>query len=137
MSRRPFAPSSAMSLGVAMPPKDYTLKFDQLDLAHAGFRVTAEEIAAAVASCSRDALDALELARSRIETYHRRQLPQDDRFVDALGVELGLRWTAIEAVGLYVPGGTAAYPSSVLMNAVPAKVAGRAADCHGRPGARG
>jgi histidinol dehydrogenase len=104
--------------------KDYTLKYDKLDLAHAGFRVTAEQIAAAVRSCSRDALDAIELARSRIETYHRRQLPQDDRFVDPLGVELGSRWTAIEAVGLYVPGGTAAYPSSVLMNAVPAKIAG-------------
>jgi histidinol dehydrogenase len=104
--------------------RDYTLKFDQLDLADAGTRVPAEEIAAAVRSCSRDALDALELAHSRIETYHRRQLPQDDRFVDPLGVELGARWTAIEAVGLYVPGGTAAYPSSVLMNAVPAKVAG-------------
>jgi len=104
--------------------KDYTLKFDQLEIAHGRFRVTAEEIAAAVASSSRDALDALELARGRIEAYHRRQLPQDDRFVDALGVELGSRWTAIEAVGLYVPGGNAAYPSSVLMNAVPAKVAG-------------
>ena len=69
-------------------------------------------------------LDALKLARDRIEAYHRRQLPQDDRYTDALGVELGHRWTAIEAVGLYVPGGTAAYPSSVLMNAVPAKVAG-------------
>jgi histidinol dehydrogenase len=64
------------------------------------------------------------LARDRIEAYHRRQLPRDDRFTDALGVELGSRWTAIEAVGLYVPGGTAAYPSSVLMNAVPAKIAG-------------
>lgn len=104
--------------------RDYTLKFDQLDLAEAGARVPAEEIAAAAKSCSRDALDALELAQRRIETYHRRQLPQDDRFVDPLGVELGARWTAIEAVGLYVPGGTAAYPSSVLMNAVPAKVAG-------------
>ena len=104
--------------------RDYTLKFDQLDLADAGTRVPAEEIAAAMKSCSRDELDALELARGRIETYHRRQLPQDDRFVDSLGVELGARWTAIEAVGLYVPGGTAAYPSSVLMNAVPAKVAG-------------
>jgi histidinol dehydrogenase len=104
--------------------RDYTLKFDQLDLAAAGARVPAEEIAAAVRSCSRDALDALELAQRRIETYHRRQLPQDDRFVDPLGVELGARWTAIEAVGLYVPGGTAAYPSSVLMNAVPAKIAG-------------
>ena len=104
--------------------KDYTRKFDNLDLDRAGLKVTAEEIAAALEACSRDALDALELARSRIETYHRRQLPQDDRFTDALGVELGSRWTAIEAVGLYVPGGTAAYPSSVLMNAVPAKVAG-------------
>ena len=66
----------------------------------------------------------LTLARERIEAYHRRQKPADERFVDALGVELGHRWTAIEAVGLYVPGGTAAYPSSVLMNAVPAKVAG-------------
>jgi histidinol dehydrogenase len=103
---------------------DYTRQFDNLDLGRAGFKVTAEEIAAAVEACSGDALDALELARSRIETYHLRQLPRDDRFVDALGVELGSRWTAIEAVGLYVPGGTAAYPSSVLMNAVPAKVAG-------------
>jgi histidinol dehydrogenase len=103
---------------------DYTLKFDKLDLDRVGVRVTAPEIAAAVAACSRETLDALEFARSRIETYHRRQVPQNDRFTDALGVELGSRWTAIEAVGLYVPGGTAAYPSSVLMNAVPAKVAG-------------
>jgi histidinol dehydrogenase len=86
--------------------------------------VTAEEIAAALAACARHTLDALAFARERIEAYHRRQRPQDDRFTDALGVELGARWTAIEAVGLYVPGGTAAYPSSVLMNAVPAKVAG-------------
>ena len=78
----------------------------------------------AAAACDRRALDALTLARDRIEAFHRRQLPKDDRFTDALGVELGSRWTAIEAVGLYVPGGTAAYPSSVLMNAVPAKVAG-------------
>ena len=70
------------------------------------------------------ALDALKLARDRIEAYHVRQKPKDERFTDSLGVELGARWTAIEAVGLYVPGGTAAYPSSVLMNAVPAKVAG-------------
>jgi histidinol dehydrogenase len=104
--------------------RDYTLKFDKLDLDRVGVRVTAAEIAAAVAACSREALDALEFARARIEAYHRRQLPRDDRFTDALGVELGSRWTAIEAVGLYVPGGTAAYPSSVLMNAVPAKVAG-------------
>jgi histidinol dehydrogenase len=104
--------------------KDYTLKFDRLDLDRAGVRVTAEEIATAVKACPRETLDALEFARARIEVYHRRQVPKDDRFTDALGVELGSRWTAIEAVGLYVPGGTAAYPSSVLMNAVPAKVAG-------------
>jgi histidinol dehydrogenase len=104
--------------------KDYTLKFDGLDLGHIAMKVTANEIAAARANCARYEVDALALARARIETYHRRQLPRDDRFTDALGVELGSRWTAIEAVGLYVPGGTAAYPSSVLMNAVPAKVAG-------------
>jgi histidinol dehydrogenase len=104
--------------------KDYTLKFDRLDLDAVGLKVTADEIGAARKTCSRDALDALEFARTRIEAYHRRQVPQDDRFTDALGVELGSRWTAIDAVGLYVPGGTAAYPSSVLMNAVPAKVAG-------------
>jgi histidinol dehydrogenase len=103
---------------------DYTLEFDKLDLGRAGIKVTADEIAAAVRACSGEMLDALEFARARIEAYHRRQMPKDDRFTDALGVELGSRWTAIEAVGLYVPGGTAAYPSSVLMNAVPAKVAG-------------
>jgi histidinol dehydrogenase len=103
---------------------DLTKKFDRLDLASVGLRVTPEEIEAAAARCDPAALDALRLARDRIEAFHRRQLPADDRFVDALGVELGSRWNAIEAVGLYVPGGTAAYPSSVLMNAVPAKVAG-------------
>jgi histidinol dehydrogenase len=104
--------------------KDYTRKFDRCDLDRTGLKVTADEIAAAVKSCSPAALEALELARARIEAYHRRQVPADDRYVDPLGVELGCRWTAIEAVGLYVPGGSAAYPSSVLMNAVPAKVAG-------------
>jgi histidinol dehydrogenase len=104
--------------------KDYTRKFDRCDLGRTGLKVTADEIAAAVKSCSPAALEALELARARIEAYHRRQVPADDRYVDSLGVELGSRWTAIEAVGLYVPGGSAAYPSSVLMNAVPAKVAG-------------
>src|SRR5579885_1459506 len=104
--------------------KDYTRKFDKLDLDRAGIAIAAEEVDAAVQACSRAALDALSFARDRIAAYHRRQVPQDDRFTDALGVELGARWTAIEAVGLYVPGGTAAYPSSVLMNAVPARVAG-------------
>ncbi|MFZ1149549.1 MAG: histidinol dehydrogenase [Xanthobacteraceae bacterium] len=104
--------------------KDYTRKFDRCDLDRTGLKVTADEIAAAEKSCSPAALGALELARARIEAFHRRQVPADDRYVDPLGVELGSRWTAIEAVGLYVPGGSAAYPSSVLMNAVPAKVAG-------------
>ncbi len=103
---------------------ELTRKFDRVDLRKIGLRVTQAELDAATAACNPAALDALKLARDRIETYHRRQLPKDDRFTDALGVELGHRWTAIEAVGLYVPGGTAAYPSSVLMNAVPAKVAG-------------
>ena len=104
--------------------REFTLKFDRLDLDRVGLKVTQGEIAAAQNACARETLAALELARDRIEIYHRRQLPRDDSFTDALGVELGSRWTAIEAVGLYVPGGTAAYPSSVLMNAVPAKVAG-------------
>jgi histidinol dehydrogenase len=103
---------------------ELTRKFDRVDLDRIGLKVTAEEIDRAHAACDHQALDALTLARDRIEVFHRRQLPRDERFTDGLGVELGSRWTAIEAVGLYVPGGTAAYPSSVLMNAVPAKVAG-------------
>ncbi|QCK85782.1 histidinol dehydrogenase [Phreatobacter aquaticus] len=103
---------------------DYTARFDRLTLTPATLRVTPEEIAAATAQCDARTLEALRLAATRIRSYHERQKPKDDRFVDALGVELGYRWTAIEAVGLYVPGGTAAYPSSVLMNAIPAKVAG-------------
>src|SRR5499426_2716508 len=99
-------------------------KLDRVDLDQAGLRVRGDEIDAAYAACDRRALDALTPARDRIEAYHRRQLPTDDRFTDPLGVEFASRWSAIEAVGLYVPGGTAAYPSSVLMNAVPAKVAG-------------
>jgi len=102
----------------------FTLKFDRVDFAKVGMRVAAAEIEAAEKACDQAALDALKLARDRIEAYHARQKPKDERFIDPLGVELGSRWTAIEAVGLYVPGGTAAYPSSVLMNAVPAKVAG-------------
>jgi histidinol dehydrogenase len=103
---------------------DLSRKFDRFDLTAAGLRVSAAEIEAATGQCDKPALAALQFARDRIEAYHRRQLPKDERFTDALGVELGYRWTAIGAVGLYVPGGTAAYPSSVLMNAVPAKVAG-------------
>ncbi|HEV8467726.1 MAG TPA: histidinol dehydrogenase [Pseudolabrys sp.] len=103
---------------------ELTAKFDRIDLARTGLRVTAPEIEAAAKACEGEALAALKVARDRIEAYHRRQTPSDERFTDALGVELGAKWTAIEAVGLYVPGGTAAYPSSVLMNAVPARVAG-------------
>ncbi len=103
---------------------ELTAKFDRIDLAKAGLRVTAAEIEGAEKACQGETLTALKLARDRIETYHKRQKPSDERFIDPLGVEMGAKWTAIEAVGLYVPGGTAAYPSSVLMNAVPAKVAG-------------
>jgi histidinol dehydrogenase len=101
-----------------------TARFDRLDLTADRLRVTRAEIDAAVAACDPATIDALRFARDRIEAFHLRQLPKDERFTDALGVELGWRWSAIDAVGLYVPGGTAAYPSSVLMNAVPAKVAG-------------
>ena len=103
---------------------DYTRRFDRLDLRAAGLAVTADEVAAAWESCPAQALDALRFAQGRIEAYHRAQLPQDRTETDALGVTLGWRWTALESVGLYVPGGTASYPSSVLMNAVPARVAG-------------
>jgi histidinol dehydrogenase len=99
-------------------------RFDRFDLTVGSLRVSESEIAAAEKSCDAGTLDALKLARDRIESFHIRQKPRDERFTDPLGVELGARWTAIEAVGLYVPGGTAAYPSSVLMNAVPATVAG-------------
>ena len=101
-----------------------TSKFDRLDLDASRLRVSAGEIEAAVKACDPATLEALEFARGRIESFHARQMPKDERFTDPLGVELGWRWTSIESVGLYVPGGTAAYPSSVLMNAVPAKVAG-------------
>jgi histidinol dehydrogenase len=103
---------------------ELTTRFDRVDLAKIGLRVATAEVDAAEKSCDENAVAALKVARDRIEAYHRRQKPSDDRFTDSLGVEMGAKWTAIEAVGLYVPGGTAAYPSSVLMNAVPAKVAG-------------
>jgi histidinol dehydrogenase len=103
---------------------ELTQRFDRLDLAAAGLRVSAAEIAAAVNACDHQTMAALELARERIEAYHRRQLPADDHYIDAVGAQLGVRWTAVQSVGLYVPGGLASYPSSVLMNAVPARVAG-------------
>ncbi len=103
---------------------DYSKRFDAVDLTQAGLRVTETEIDAAVKACSAQSLDALSFAHDRIIGHHRRQLPKDDLYTDAAGVELGSRWTAVESVGLYVPGGLASYPSSVLMNAAPAVVAG-------------
>jgi histidinol dehydrogenase len=103
---------------------DLTQTYDGLDLRKTGIRVTPAEIAAARAQVDAKTLAALKLAHDRILDHHRRQLPKDDRYRDAQGVELGTRWTPVASVGLYVPGGTASYPSSVLMNAVPAKVAG-------------
>ena len=103
---------------------ELSLKLDRIDLAKTSLRITKSEIDSAVAQADRETLAALRLARDRIEVHHRRQMPKDDRYTDTVGAELGWRWTAVEAVGLYVPGGTASYPSSVLMNAVPAVVAG-------------
>jgi histidinol dehydrogenase len=101
-----------------------TEKFDGLRLTPERLRVTEAEIDEAITQCDAEALAALRLARERIEAYHQKQKPTDAFFTDAVGVRMGYRHTAIEAVGLYVPGGTASYPSSVLMNAVPARVAG-------------
>ncbi|TWH00569.1 histidinol dehydrogenase [Mesorhizobium sp. J18] len=103
---------------------DYSLRFDRCDLSQLGLQVTRREIDDAYATVDKKTLDALKLAHDRIKAHHQRQKPQDDRYIDAIGVELGSRWTPLGAVGLYVPGGTASYPSSVLMNAVPAHVAG-------------
>lgn len=103
---------------------DFSKRFDRIDLTPSTLAIGASEIDAAVAQADPEVVAALQLAHDRIASHHKRQMPKDDRYTDALGVELGSRWTAIEAVGLYVPGGTASYPSSVLMNAVPAKVAG-------------
>ena len=101
-----------------------TLAYDGLDLGKTGIKVSAAEIAAARTQVDERTLAALHLAHDRILDHHKRQRPKDDRYKDRLGVELGTRWTAVASAGLYVPGGTASYPSSVLMNAVPAKVAG-------------
>jgi histidinol dehydrogenase len=103
---------------------EYSLRFDRVDVTKIGLRIGAAEIEAAITACEGAALKALKLAHERVMDFHRRQKPADFRFTDALGVELGWRWRPIQAVGLYVPGGAASYPSSVVMNAVPAKVAG-------------
>jgi histidinol dehydrogenase len=103
---------------------DYSQKFDRADLAALGILVSRADVDTAYATVDREAVEALKFARERIRAYHTRQLPADEHFTDAAGVELGWRWNAVESAGLYVPGGTASYPSSVLMNAIPAKVAG-------------
>ena len=103
---------------------DYTARFDRLALTAETLRIPAAEIDAAVAGIPADLAAALDLAARRIERFHRAQLPQDLRLDDDTGLTLGMRWTALDAVGIYVPGGKAAYPSSVLMNAIPARAAG-------------
>jgi histidinol dehydrogenase len=103
---------------------DHTRRFDRLSLSPATLRISAAEIEAAERGIDESTRSALTLARDRIEAFHRRQVPADLRYVDESEVELGMLWRPLDSVGLYVPGGRAAYPSSVLMNAVPAKVAG-------------
>ncbi len=103
---------------------ELTNRYDHANVTAATLRLTQGEIDAAEAQCLPAMLDALGVAARRIEAYHRRQIPKDETFTDEVGAELGWRWTALDSVGLYVPGGTAAYPSSVLMNAIPARVAG-------------
>jgi histidinol dehydrogenase len=103
---------------------DYTERFDRVTLSQHQLRLSADEIAGAAAKAPAETVAALQLAAARIESFHRRQLPQGIDYTDASGVRLGMRWRPLASAGLYVPGGTAAYPSSVLMNAIPARVAG-------------
>ncbi|HBC06096.1 MAG TPA: histidinol dehydrogenase [Rhodospirillaceae bacterium] len=103
---------------------EYTKRFDRFDLTADAMAIRPDEVDAARGQCSPETLSALATAAGRIRAFHEKQLPEDLDFTDAAGLRLGYRWQAVEAAGLYVPGGTAAYPSSVLMNAIPAKVAG-------------
>jgi histidinol dehydrogenase len=103
---------------------ELTGKFDRMALTAETLRVTPKEMADAEAQCPAETLKALDVAARRIEDYHRRQIPKDETYTDEIGARLGWRWTPLDSVGLYVPGGTASYPSSVLMNAIPARVAG-------------
>ncbi len=103
---------------------ELTSKFDKLDLTPETLAFSREEIEAQIATVAPTERAALELAAARIKAYHARQIPQDDMWQDETGATLGWRWTPVSAAGLYVPGGLASYPSSVLMNAIPAKVAG-------------
>ena len=103
---------------------DYTAKFDRFDLGARGWSISKEECAAAYDALAPELRDALNLAADRIRAYHAAQLPEDRDYRDAAGARLGARWRGVDAAGVYVPGGRAAYPSSVLMNIIPAKVAG-------------
>ncbi|WP_395394577.1 histidinol dehydrogenase [Novosphingobium sp. BL-8A] len=103
---------------------DYTARFDGHDLDQSGWRIDAETCRAAFEALTPELREALELAAERIRAYHAAQLPENRDYTDAAGVRLGAVWRAVDAAGLYVPGGRAAYPSSMLMNAIPAKVAG-------------
>lgn len=102
----------------------FAKEFDKVDLDEQSIRVSEAEIEAGAQACPENVREAIAFAAQRIHSYHARQRPTDQRFTDEAGVDLGWRWTALEAVGIYVPGGRAAYPSTVLMNAVPAAVAG-------------
>ena len=103
---------------------ELSLRFERIEIGRIGLRIAASDIEAAAGACDETALEALKLAHARVMDFHLRQKPADLFFTDPLGVKLGWRWRPIDAVGLYVPGGAATYPSSVIMNAVPAKVAG-------------
>ena len=103
---------------------ELTNKFDRSDVTAQTLRITEAEITAAAARVTDDVRNALQFAHDRIRAHHEKQRPVDQLYTDAAGVTLGTRWTPVDAVGIYVPGGLASYPSSVLMNAVPAKVAG-------------
>ncbi|MFB0930959.1 MAG: histidinol dehydrogenase [Ascidiaceihabitans sp.] len=103
---------------------ELTEKFDRIALTPDTMRVTADEVEEAASQVAPDVRAALELAAERITAYHSRQMPEDAKWTDEVGATLGWRWTPVSAAGLYVPGGLASYPSSVLMNAIPAKVAG-------------
>lgn len=102
---------------------EYTTRFDGFDASAKSLAISEAEINQAYEDCDKDVIAALEFAKVRITDYHQRQKPENDRFTQGEGIELGHKWTAVEAAGLYVPGGLASYPSSVLMNAIPAKVA--------------
>ena len=103
---------------------EYTVRFDKTDPGETGLRIAPEDLKSAYEGLAPELRGALQLASERIEKHHRRHIPGDERYVDGIGAELGHRWTPLDSVGLYVPGGKASYPSSVLMNAIPARVAG-------------